>query len=305
MYFCPKLCIQTHKVLNVDETVKVVIQGLGYWVRLRESSNCFDSNEMLNARDNTYEESQKNEVRSPTFSYTTPSSNIPTREHLISHKTKDYFEHSSEQTHGMSSNQTSLEELNQLMTTEVENKGADPKWQCRESHVLSSEGTEGSGLQDNPGDKEFKVIQDTSCSEEEMEVSTGQPNMKSLSAKVSQIELGKKVGRTRKYAKSFNFFDFKLGGKRKTTKHTTRKRTQKVQRERTKRRGQNQHQQNEEINVEEGEEPLNIQNKDLATEILETGQLMGLIPYTDLESSLAIIRSSLNIASKAILHLTL
>lgn len=43
MYQKKMICISTSKVLQIDETVKVVIQNVGYWIRLKEAHTCFDS----------------------------------------------------------------------------------------------------------------------------------------------------------------------------------------------------------------------------------------------------------------------
>lgn len=36
-----RVCIETHKVIPIDETIKVVINGLGYWVRIKETNLVF------------------------------------------------------------------------------------------------------------------------------------------------------------------------------------------------------------------------------------------------------------------------
>lgn len=42
-----KICIQTHKTLNISETLKVVIDGLSYWVVIKESKVEFDAQDII------------------------------------------------------------------------------------------------------------------------------------------------------------------------------------------------------------------------------------------------------------------
>lgn len=42
MYQMAKLCIETHKVLDIDKTINVHIENKGFWVRTKESNFCFD-----------------------------------------------------------------------------------------------------------------------------------------------------------------------------------------------------------------------------------------------------------------------
>lgn len=66
MFFNPKICIQTYKVIEIDETIKVTIKGLGYWVRIEELTHCFDSKEFTNLVEAT-------KGPSKSFSTNTPS----------------------------------------------------------------------------------------------------------------------------------------------------------------------------------------------------------------------------------------
>lgn len=43
----PRICIQTYQVRDIDETVKVLVDSKGYWVKIRESKVCVDTAEMI------------------------------------------------------------------------------------------------------------------------------------------------------------------------------------------------------------------------------------------------------------------
>lgn len=59
-----RLCISTQQVKKMDETIKVVVDGLGYWVRMKEALNCMDANNItmdyrMDLRQNIYKSSSE------------------------------------------------------------------------------------------------------------------------------------------------------------------------------------------------------------------------------------------------------
>lgn len=46
MYQNLRLCISTQHVKELDESIKVMVDGLGHWVRIKEAVNCLDTNKI-------------------------------------------------------------------------------------------------------------------------------------------------------------------------------------------------------------------------------------------------------------------
>lgn len=88
-----------------------------------------------------------------------------------------------------------------------------------------------------------------------------------MTSKIANLNLGKKKGRPRKNLKKFSFFELK--GRRKRLKA-------------------------KKIYANEGLSYQTSEKKDLASEVLDTGILMGLIPLKDRNKALQDIRSRLS-----------
>lgn len=38
----PRICVQNYQVRDIDETLKVMFEGKGYWIKIKESYVCHD-----------------------------------------------------------------------------------------------------------------------------------------------------------------------------------------------------------------------------------------------------------------------
>lgn len=43
----PRICVQTYQVRDIEETMKVIIGDMSYWIKIKESGTCYEAEEMI------------------------------------------------------------------------------------------------------------------------------------------------------------------------------------------------------------------------------------------------------------------
>lgn len=295
MYQELRLFISTQKVEAINETVKVVIDGVGYWIRLKEAPSHF---EMLS------EQATKNIMADLAASsdYTNEDSPVSSEDEsdheMNTSQGDDKGEESlyqSEDTH-ISINLNNLQQVEEVGGMRVEksttNCSSDEQNAISEGQGLDSGGNfqnSGSILESNqtmnevwePRDAVVTSLSnetsqvshqeigfDSSLEEEENNACMVTPHKKDelICEKVVALNIGKRPGRPRKKQKRFSFPELKSSKKRKLCKASSRAIKDKLCREGL-------------------DDMVKIGQKDLATEIYELGMFMVLIPVQKKDKS--------------------
>ncbi|WOG87204.1 hypothetical protein DCAR_0206427 [Daucus carota subsp. sativus] len=326
-----KLCIATCKVERIKETLKVVIDGEGYWVTIQESGGLQEElkgwtynsllkpdKEIWNQEnvsgiykigENGLEEvKRKNKdgerVRSPTTypdssnkrgadSVEKPANDVEDCRRVLNDPLVETVNEvvnslAVEENEGINENLNSLpggdgKGSNEHTTVEEVRKNI---WQVRDKNTsLSSLSREEESIKILDSEEtDFVGVTGSSCLVNERFLN-----------RVGMMNIGKKRGRPRKHSRVYNFM--KVGMKKKTGNQNKVKESETVKtvkkkgstaKEARKKLRLDKLNETEHIDIDKGLQVM--QEKDLALQVLEAGELMGLVAYKDREETLERIR---------------
>lgn len=301
------LCISTEKVDTIDETLKVMAEGKGFWIKMKEfnpshsmqedtsanrnktiseaSLNTSDQEEDCSLKDNVFDEdnvdmgdnlyenildlSQEDHQKDQ---YTELKDAGGGHERVEEGSIdKEHLEGSQGTNVGQSENSHITVNLCDSTPPEAgatdSVKGIAEIWKMRENQSSTDNSQTSLGL--------YEPIIDQLYNEVTMDSPKELTPVNQVDSEMSKLIIGKKLGRPRKALKRFSFLEMKGGKRRKIIKSHPKK------------------VQGKERQEDSAQFPALNNQKDLATDILETGMLMGIIPLKNKEEALKDIRQRL------------
>lgn len=304
-----RICVETFQVIDIEETLKVIIGNKGYWVKIKESNICYEIEQMqlqylaqrdeglrelnsvmssdIESEEDINEDTTQEEVPVTTWPEL-PTQAIPREQINAFSQLGSQEEMEQEGIRDVSISAGTIAQEPQgpntitrdIMATHQKEKDIWPNsshipspWAIRKDNDSSSDSNNQDPTEEGKQQHDLEAIQ-----EEEEE---SWPSENEFAQKMERVTMGKRPGRPRKLPRVNHFFDYSRKINSRKTKKGGRKQLQ-TPREH--------HSKQETGNIKTNTTEPRV----LVEEILESAQLMGLSLSSDRDRALQLIKEKLD-----------